>query len=155
MWLLRLAELYCVRTKIRSSPELMQLEIGTSTSRYFPASGTAGLERWLVRGNSRVPAPPPRITASDRFIDGVGIDGVAGVSPCEGPMLAGGGASASIRARRGPGQSAARRAPSAHSPLVNRRFSFSNHPGALGSTTFTSTDPTNAVPVMRTSGASG
>src|SRR5687768_8778 len=43
--------------------ELMQLEIGISTRRYLPASGTAGLERSLVRGNSREPAPPPIITA--------------------------------------------------------------------------------------------
>src|SRR5215211_5320219 len=70
MWLFRLAELYCVTTKIRSSPELMQLETGTSTRRYLPASGTAGLARWRVSGNSRVPAPPPRITASIRFIAG-------------------------------------------------------------------------------------
>src|SRR5688500_17798600 len=70
MWLLRLAELYCVTTKIWFSPELMQLEIGTSTSRYFPASGTAGLARWAVSGKSRVPAPPPRITESTRFIRG-------------------------------------------------------------------------------------
>ena len=45
------------------SPELMQLEIGTLTNRYFPPSGTAGLARSLVRGNKRVPRPPPRITA--------------------------------------------------------------------------------------------
>src|SRR5436190_7145145 len=54
--------------------ELMQLEIGISTRRYLPASGTAGLERSLVSGNSRDPAPPPMITArtftvlgADRF----------------------------------------------------------------------------------------
>src|SRR5687768_12197619 len=64
MWLFRLAELYWVSTKMRSSPELMQLETGTSIRRYFPASGTAGLARSLVSGKSRVPAPPPRITAS-------------------------------------------------------------------------------------------
>jgi len=63
MWWLRLAELYWVSTKIRSTPELMQLEMGMSMRRYFPASGTAGFERSLVRGESRVPAPPPRITA--------------------------------------------------------------------------------------------
>src|SRR5687767_3182211 len=52
----------------------MQLEIGMSTSRYLPANGTAGLERSLVSGNSREPAPPPMITArtftvfgADRF----------------------------------------------------------------------------------------
>src|SRR5688572_11003582 len=42
----------------------MQFEIGTSTRRYLPPSGTAGFERCAVSGNKRVPAPPPRITAS-------------------------------------------------------------------------------------------
>jgi hypothetical protein len=42
----------------------MQLLIGISTSRYFPASGTAGFERSFVSGKSRVPAPPPMMTAS-------------------------------------------------------------------------------------------
>ena len=65
---LRLAELNCVRTKIRSIPELIQLEIGTSMSRYFPARGTAGFDRRYVRGKRRVPAPPPNITASTSFI---------------------------------------------------------------------------------------
>src|SRR5215218_4733513 len=73
MWLFRLAELYCVNTKIRSRPELMQLEIGTSTRRYLPASGTAGLARSLVSGKSRVPAPPPRMTARTRFITDVSV----------------------------------------------------------------------------------
>src|SRR5687767_9916520 len=72
MWLFRLAELNCVRTKIRSRPELMQFEIGTSTRRYLPANGTAGFERWPVSGKSRVPAPPPRMTAIARFIERVG-----------------------------------------------------------------------------------
>src|SRR5260221_12861037 len=40
----------------------MQLEIGMSTKRYLPASGTAGLDRSLVKGKSRVPAPPPIMT---------------------------------------------------------------------------------------------
>ena len=40
----------------------MQLEIGMSTSRYLPASGTAGLARSLVSGNRRVPCPPPMMT---------------------------------------------------------------------------------------------
>src|SRR5687768_6489999 len=53
-------------TKIRSSFEFRQFEIGTSTRRYFPASGTAGLARSRVSGKSRVPAPPPRMTASTR-----------------------------------------------------------------------------------------
>src|SRR6266567_2635535 len=47
---------------MRRKPELMQLEIGMSTSRYLPASGTAGLARSLVSGKSRVPWPPPMIT---------------------------------------------------------------------------------------------
>src|ERR1700704_1813263 len=42
----------------------MQLEIGMSTRRYFPPTGTAGFERCCVNGKSRLPAPPPRITAS-------------------------------------------------------------------------------------------
>ncbi len=37
----------------------MQFEIGMSTSRYFPASGTAGFARSFVRGNNRLPCPPP------------------------------------------------------------------------------------------------
>src|SRR6185312_2033467 len=56
------AELNCVRTNIRVMPELRQLEIGMSTNRYLPAMGTAGFERLAVRGYSRVPAPPPKIT---------------------------------------------------------------------------------------------
>ena len=45
----------------------MQLLMGMSTSRYLPASGTAGLARSLVRGKSRVPAPPPMMTARTSF----------------------------------------------------------------------------------------
>src|SRR6185312_8934961 len=44
---------------MRLRSELMQLEMGMSTSRYFPASGTAGLARSRVSGNNRVPCPPP------------------------------------------------------------------------------------------------
>src|SRR5580704_12798457 len=40
-------------------PLLMQLEMGISMIRYFPAKGTAGLERCCVRGSRRVPFPPP------------------------------------------------------------------------------------------------
>src|SRR6516164_6521976 len=47
---------------MRRKPELMQFEIGTSTSRYLPARGTAGLARSLVSGNSREPWPPPMMT---------------------------------------------------------------------------------------------
>src|SRR5687768_9881672 len=50
--------------------ELMQLEIGISTNRYLPASGTAGLERSFVSGNRREPAPPPIITASTLTVFG-------------------------------------------------------------------------------------
>src|SRR4029453_17169108 len=42
----------------------MQFEMGISTMRYLPASGTAGLERSLVSGKRRVPAPPPMMIAS-------------------------------------------------------------------------------------------
>ncbi len=41
----------------------VQLEIGMSTRRYFPANGTAGFERSIVRGYSRVPFPPPNTIA--------------------------------------------------------------------------------------------
>src|SRR5690349_7462057 len=46
----------------------MQLEMGMSTTRYLPASGTAGLARSLVRGNNRVPCPPPMITESTLLV---------------------------------------------------------------------------------------
>src|SRR6059058_1582904 len=55
------AELNWVRRYTRRRPELMQLEIGMSTRRYLPASGTAGLARSRISGNSRVPCPPPMI----------------------------------------------------------------------------------------------
>src|SRR5882672_10507611 len=63
MCLLSDAELYCVSTKMRITSELMQFEIGTSTRRYLPPSGTAGFERCAVNGKRRLPAPPPRMTA--------------------------------------------------------------------------------------------
>src|SRR6185295_17839849 len=65
------AELYCVNTNMRITSELMQFDIGTSTRRYFPPSGTAGFERSRVRGNRRLPAPPPRITASRLCLAGI------------------------------------------------------------------------------------
>src|SRR4026209_2790340 len=71
MWRLSEAELYCVNTNIRRRSELMQFEMATSTRRYFPPSGTAGLERCCVRGKRRVPAPPPRITASSLRLAGM------------------------------------------------------------------------------------
>src|SRR6202011_1907496 len=45
-----------------------QLLIGMSTRRYLPPSGTAGLARSFVNGNSRVPAPPPITIASVRCV---------------------------------------------------------------------------------------
>src|SRR6058998_2208564 len=63
------AELNCVSTKIFFNPELRQLLIDTSISRYFPPSGTAGLDRSFVSGKSRLPAPPARIM--DRTWDGL------------------------------------------------------------------------------------
>src|SRR6185369_13163619 len=58
------AELNCVKTNMRITSELMQFEIGMSTRRYLPPNGTAGFDRSWVKGNRRLPAPPPRITAS-------------------------------------------------------------------------------------------
>src|ERR1051325_999386 len=46
----------------------MQLEIGMSTMRYLPASGTAGLARSFVSGNNRVPCPPPMMTDSTLLV---------------------------------------------------------------------------------------
>src|SRR5258708_37442750 len=46
----------------------MQLEMGISTIRYFPASGTAGFARSLGSGNSRVPWPPPMMTESTLLV---------------------------------------------------------------------------------------
>src|SRR5215813_7328036 len=73
MCLLSEAELNCVSTNMRITSELMQFEMGTSTRRYLPPSGTAGFERNWVRGNRRLPAPPPRMTA--RRFDLAGIIG--------------------------------------------------------------------------------
>lgn len=42
-------------------PLLMQLLMGTSTSRNRPANGMAGSARVSVRGRSSLPGPPPRI----------------------------------------------------------------------------------------------
>src|SRR4051794_39793420 len=53
---------------MRRRPELMQFEIGMSTMRYLPASGTAGLARSLVSGNKRVPCPPPIMTESTLLV---------------------------------------------------------------------------------------
>src|SRR5205823_5838462 len=61
MWRFNDAELNCVITKIFFKPELRQLLIGTSISRYLPPSGTAGFDRSWVRGNRRLPAPPARM----------------------------------------------------------------------------------------------
>ena len=50
--------------KILEMSEFMQLETGISISRYFPANGTAGLERYFVSGYNREPLPPPSIIAN-------------------------------------------------------------------------------------------
>src|SRR5215472_14334287 len=47
---------------MRRMSEWRQLLTGTSMMRYLPPMGTAGLDRFRVRGKSRVPRPPPRIT---------------------------------------------------------------------------------------------
>ena len=46
----------------------MQFEIGMSTKRYLPASGTAGFARSFVSGNNLVPCPPPMITESTLLV---------------------------------------------------------------------------------------
>src|SRR5437016_12399692 len=76
---------------MRRKPELMQLEMGMSTRRYFPASGTAGLARSLVRGNSRVPWPPPIMTESTLLvlIDCRPVSDIQHFSSCNGSPTAG------------------------------------------------------------------
>src|SRR3990172_1566552 len=46
---------------MRSIPACRLLLIGMSIRRNLPPIGTAGLARYLVSGQSRVPWPPPRI----------------------------------------------------------------------------------------------
>src|SRR5512147_3323120 len=71
---------------MRRRSELMQLESGMSMSRYLPAMGTAGLDRSRVRGKSRVPRPPPRITARQSCMGETGTLGNAGVKTGSGPI---------------------------------------------------------------------
>src|SRR5688572_25878450 len=59
MWRCKLTERNCVSTYILLKPLLMQFDSGMSIRRYLPASGTAGLLRYLVSGYRRVPRPPP------------------------------------------------------------------------------------------------
>src|SRR5262245_19773808 len=63
MWSLRLCGRYCVRINTSKIFEFTQLLNVKSMMRYFPANGTAGLARLLVRVASRVPSPPAKITA--------------------------------------------------------------------------------------------
>src|SRR5882762_2580157 len=58
------AELNCVSTKMRRMSAWRQLLIGMSISRYLPPIGTAGFDRCWVSGKSRLPCPPPRMSAS-------------------------------------------------------------------------------------------
>ena len=67
MCLFNEAELNCVNTNIRLMLLLIQLLIGISTNRYFPAMGTAGFDRLAVSGYNLDPAPPPKITATTDF----------------------------------------------------------------------------------------
>lgn len=64
MCLFNEAELNCVKTYIRLISELIQFEIGISTSLYFPAIGTAGLLLSFVSGYNLDPWPPPNIIPS-------------------------------------------------------------------------------------------
>src|SRR5215813_15100351 len=47
---------------MRRMSEWRQLLTGTSMMRYFPPMGTAGFDRFNVKGKRRLPRPPPRIT---------------------------------------------------------------------------------------------
>src|SRR2546423_15678445 len=67
------ADLYCVSTIMRMTSDLMQFEMGTSTRRYLPPSGTAGFDRSRVKGCSRLPAPPPRITANKLRLEAIRV----------------------------------------------------------------------------------
>src|SRR5215475_5162511 len=51
-------------------PELMKLLKTKSTMRYLPPNGTAGLARSFVRGKSRVPLPPARMSPRTRSLMG-------------------------------------------------------------------------------------
>ena len=62
-----------VNTKMRLMLELRQLEIGMSTSRHLPAMGTAGFDLVAVKGNKRVPAPPPNITDNTSLLMIIGL----------------------------------------------------------------------------------
>src|SRR5687767_1934988 len=75
------AELYCVNTNVRRMSEFMQFESAISTRRYLPPSGTAGFERCCVSGKSRLPAPPPRITAKSFVLAGIGTLNLIGLRP--------------------------------------------------------------------------
>lgn len=48
---------------MRLISELIQFDIGISTSLYLPAIGTAGLDRCSVNGWSLEPWPPPKMIA--------------------------------------------------------------------------------------------
>src|SRR5712672_259748 len=54
-------DLYCVRTRMRRSPECRQLLSVKSMMRYRPPNGTAGLALSAVNGCRRDPIPPARM----------------------------------------------------------------------------------------------
>jgi len=64
-------QLNWVSTAMREISELMQLLIVMSIKRYFPAIGTAGLERSTVKGYSLFPCPPPKMTAKISLVLGI------------------------------------------------------------------------------------
>jgi hypothetical protein len=64
MCLFKEAELNWVKTNILLIVLFIQLLMGISTKRYFPAIGTAGFDLDAVSGYKRLPAPPPSITAT-------------------------------------------------------------------------------------------
>ena len=65
----------------------MQLLMGMSIRRYLPPIGTAGFERCWVSGKSRVPRPPPRISASTSLFTAIPVaNGTP--SSCNGSVMA-------------------------------------------------------------------
>src|SRR5215471_9211732 len=65
-WRNRLCALYWVKTAIRRTPELRQLESAKSMIRNLPPKNTAGLARRSVSCLRRLPRPPASTSAIDR-----------------------------------------------------------------------------------------
>src|SRR5262245_21062845 len=98
---------------MRFSPLLMQLLIGMSMSRYFPATGIAGLERLLVSGYSRLPRPPPRMRLRIDSMERPPSEPPRAPAPDDRPILTqpAAGAATGFPARRRPPARRGRHAP--------------------------------------------